>query len=388
MNTLTPQSQDTVIHFVLLCLRSRFDPESLTSARCFATREVLDWDELEQQLKQEYLAPLIYSIVCGQGLTPPPLEQQLQQTYLYNAMRNSLLFEELSQVLRCMEEAGIPVIVLKGAALAEVVYGDINVRPMVDLDILVRSEHITRSLHILTALGYIPLGPEMRPGMTASYGFEIVLRKSGPDDVVLELHWRLLSLPHYQRTLQMDWFWQTATPTHFGSTQTLVLGPEAQLLHLCAHMMLHHRGKGILRLHDVAEVLYHYQTELDWNQVLNRVQAFDLVLSLQKILPQVVEQWAAPVPDDVLLELNALQPSTTEEKVLAWLTSDKWSTTHHFIAHLAGIPDWRRRLQFAWWSIFPSPDYMRHLYEIQHPILLLLSYPYRWFLVTRSLFYR
>jgi hypothetical protein len=61
---------------------------------------------------------------------------------LYSALRNMRRCHELSKVLRILQNDGIPVIVLKGAALAEVVYGNIALRSMSDVDLLVKKGSI------------------------------------------------------------------------------------------------------------------------------------------------------------------------------------------------------------------------------------------------------
>ena len=45
---------------------------------------------------------------------------------------------------------------------------------------------------------------------------------------------------------------------------------------------------------------------------------------------------------------------------------------------------WSERLGYAWTHLFPSAAYMRQRYDIPHPLLLPLYYPYRWFRGLRS----
>ncbi len=55
---------------------------------------------------------------------------RLKKEYQWSLARNMILFDELNRVLKAFNEAGIEVIVLKGAALAQTVYPDIALRPM------------------------------------------------------------------------------------------------------------------------------------------------------------------------------------------------------------------------------------------------------------------
>ena len=54
------------------------------------------------------------------------------------AVRNIQLYGELIRALRTLRDAGIPAIVLKGAALVDTIYPSIAHRPTGDIDLLVR----------------------------------------------------------------------------------------------------------------------------------------------------------------------------------------------------------------------------------------------------------
>jgi hypothetical protein len=388
-----PQGQageDPATRFTLLCLRGRWDPAALEAARELASTGALDWEAWRQAVEAEVLSPLLYRVLHGQGIIPPPLEGELRLAYLRNARSNVLAFRELDDIVRCLAAAGIPAILLKGAALAETVYGNIAVRPMADLDLLVRREQMPGALRALGEAGYVAAEPEARAGLALEFENELVLRKPGPAEVPLELHWSLLDSPHHQRLIPADWLWQTARSSLFagegaGGEAARILGPEAQLLHLCAHLVLHHLGQGLLWRHDIAEVIAFYRDAVDWEELLARAAAFDLVLPLQTVLPQVAEGWSAPVPAAVLARLRTLQPSAAEMNAFRLLTAAQRPVAQRMWTDLSGMAGWRARLGYAASVLFPSPAYMRHRYTIPHPTLLPFYYPYRWWLGLRSL---
>ncbi len=134
--------EGTVSQCLRLFLRGRWDPTALQSASTLALQGGLDWDILLQVAHGEALAPLLYEIVRDQDLVPSAIEQELRHAYHQNACRNTLLLDELGNVLRHLAVEGVKVILLKGAALAELVYGNIAVRPMSDLDLLIRLQDL------------------------------------------------------------------------------------------------------------------------------------------------------------------------------------------------------------------------------------------------------
>lgn len=372
--------------FLHLCLRGRWDNTALEVAETIAAQSNFDWIALEGAIEAEGLAPLLHTILRGKNLLPPALEASLSLSYHRNACRNMLLFHHLTEVLQHLETAGVPAIVLKGAALAERVYGDIAVRPMSDLDLLVQPQRVAITRQTLGAIGYILSGIEMQRGYTEEFRSEETWTKKGLVDIHIDLHWRLISPLYYQHTLSTDWFWETALPVKINGANALVLGWEAQLLHLCAHLLLHHGGQGWLWGHDIAEVIHRQQTQLNWQQLLDRAQTCNLLLSLQQVLTHVAANWKVPIPTAILEQLHTLTPSPTEQRILTWIQAKHLTASlRSFLVDLIGAPTWKQRLRFAWNTLFPTRAYMQHRYSISTPRLTLLYYPYRWLRGLRRL---
>lgn len=348
-------------------------------ARRLVQRALPDWEAVAQRIGHESLAPLLYAITRGQDVFPPALEARLQEAYMANASRNTLLLAELAQLLKQLAGAGVPVLVLKGAALAQHVYGNIAVRPMDDLDILVREEDARATVQLLAANGYERAAPEVHEGMALAYENEVLLVKRAAVDILLEPHWHLLDSPYHQARMEMDWYWETAVGARFEQASGLVLGPEALLLHLCAHLALHHGGDWLLWQHDVAEVLHAYAARLAWDKLLRQAAAADLVLPLQQIVPRVADQWLVTLPPAARAQLAALQPSAGELRVFGGMAAGERRLVGRFWGELVSIPSWRRRWRYATRNLFPSAEYMRQRYGVRHRALLPLYYVYRWY---------
>ena len=287
----------------------------------------------------------------------------------------------MAAILHSLAAMRIPVIVLKGAPLAEAVYGNIALRPMDDIDLLVHEADVPATLCALAELNYEAMHAEAHDGDHLAYENEIMLRKRGTEGVLVEVHWSLFDSPFYQHRLPMEWFWQTALSTQIDGANARTLGPEAQVLYLCGHALLHHGTGGETRLiwmHDVGEVIAHYGERLDWEELLSQARACDLVLPVQRMLTRLGDNWHVPIPPPALAKLRGLKPSRQEERVFRWLTAGRRSVARRMWIDMASMPDWRQRLRYAWRALFPSPAYMQHRYRIPHPILLPLYYPYRW----------
>jgi hypothetical protein len=369
--------------FLHLCLRGRWDLMALERARALVAVGGFDWDVLDRMTRRENLVPLLYHILGGKNMLPPPLEQDWCQEYLGSGERHHQLSYELEGLLSGLSVRDIPVMLLRGAALAKAVYDEPVVRPMRDLDLLVRSQHVPAVLRALEGMGYARAesrGPYTDG--TIVYQNDVQVSRPGRSEFPIWVHWSLFNSPYYQCTLPVDWFWETSLPLQIGRTQTWVLGPEAQTLYLCGHMLLHRGGAEypwVLWTHDVAEVIVRYGERMDWELVLRRAQSCDLVLAVKRILGQVSEEWGVPISADVLARLRDLRPSRQEIQVFAWRAPRRRSALQRFWSDMAGLPGSRFRLRYLWHLLFPSWTYMRHRYQVSHALLLPLYYPYRWY---------
>ncbi len=356
-------------------LRSNWDETALESAREIAASDNLDWDNLQRIIDRESLAPLLYHLSKGKNIVPISVEDKWRNSYYYHGCRNALLLKELAKILDKLRLAGVNTIVLKGAALAELVYGDIAARPMSDLDLLIHPEDLSLTRQILAELGYHPIGVDMQVGFTEEFRNEEIFYQRGLVDTYIDLHWRLIAPIYYQRTFDKDWFWQTSLSTKVNQTPAMVLGLEAQIVYLCAHLMLHHGGESLLWLYDVAKVIDLYQKEIDWQEIINKTKEYDLALSVKEILIQLFDDWKVPIPVEVIDKFRNLKPSREEVRTYLW---QHQTMALRLFDDVAGAKDWRQRFRIIWDTLFPTFEYMQHRYRIPHSLLVPFYYPYRW----------
>lgn len=368
----------TSVACVRACLRAWHDPAGLEAVRAAAAELDGDWESLRAVGEAERVAGLLHRALAPLAIAPPAVTAALRQSRRTTSVRNLLLLHELGLCLQELSAARVAVIVLKGAALAQAVYRDLSLRPMGDVDLLVRREDLALTTRLLAQLDYAPVRAETHPGALAEHENELTFRKRGRFAACIDVHWTLFDSPYYQDRIAMDWFWNTAQPVSIAGVPTLMLGPEALLIHLCGHLALHHGASGLLWWHDIAEVLSTCRDELDWAELLAKTRVYGLALPVCTVLTGVAEEWGVSVPGDVLPALRALPHSRAEERVFAWLMQPDRPAGPRFLADLGSMSGWRRRFRFARTHLFPSASYMRQRYRIRHALLLPLYYPYRW----------
>lgn len=126
--------------------------------RCLSdSREpTTEWNEVVATAVYHGLAPLLFKRLKDNNTragVPADSWERLRLAYFASAGRNMRLYRELRPVLRCLRSSDIPVIVLKGAFLAQAVYGDVALRPMYDVDLMVPRAELPRALAVLLDMG-------------------------------------------------------------------------------------------------------------------------------------------------------------------------------------------------------------------------------------------
>jgi len=230
------------------------DPELGTLLSWVGTRgttislppQPLDWQGLVKQAHTLGLAPLLYkkldSVPWLAAIPEEPL-RVLRDAYFTSAARNIILQSELEAIADRLAQAGIRVMVLKGAALANSLYGNIALRPMSDLDLLVRPDDVKRAIDILENFDYVLVGTEadrLDP-FAPSFTGELVFSKDSPVRATVELHWQLIPAVTFRKATRLDTdkLWKHTAPLTIGMHEALQLTPEATLVHLCTHLGVH-----------------------------------------------------------------------------------------------------------------------------------------------------
>jgi hypothetical protein len=188
--------------------------------------------EVLRLLWQHGLASFAHLTLKENGLDtllPHSLQERLLQSYRETARRNAILFREMKKLAALFEEAGIRTVPLKGIGLLHRVYPWIGLRPMRDIDLLIRPEDRRRVGSILAASGYLPEGkPDSRRFNRA------FLRPDG--NLVVEIHWR----PADRYRLPDDHWSRLWDRLNFDETSRCwSLSAPDQFLILCHHLDRH-----------------------------------------------------------------------------------------------------------------------------------------------------
>lgn len=361
--------------FLRLALRARREPAARSAL--LETIPQQEWQPVLKMADSERVTPLLYHALMDTPL-PGGVMERLRSVYYASARLNILRIQHLQRTLQALSAKNIRVIVLKGAALAETVYGNAALRPMADLDLLIHPEDVSAALEAMLAWGCKRIDAETHPGAVFEETNVTGLELPVTEKTTVELHWGILHPPHDANGLGDAWFWETAQQFAGGPAGALALSPEACLIHLCAHLCLHHKGAGLLWWNDIAELLARSGADLNWQIVLERARGYRLLAVLGWALPRAARELGADVPPWVLDHFAGQKPPRREQEELRLALQAKRSPVELTAQLAAASPDRITALRFLLRSAFPSPAYMRTRYNIRSPLLTPFYYPYRW----------
>jgi len=325
-----------------------------------------DWEVLIETSGRHGLTPLFYQRLKAfppDSPIPDWVRRRLRLLYLQNAGRNMNLYHGLGKVLEVLGKNHIPVIALKGAHLAELVYGNIALRPMVDLDLLVKKKDLPGVEEKLLEIGFVPTAPQKK--MTEIHHH--VVYRWPEKEINIEVHWDIIGSA-YPFNVDIEGQWNRARPAVFDGVEILVQCPEDLLLHLCLHTARDLYQTGLKPLCDLLEIIRRNQDKMDWDQVFLRSGQWGIGKFVYLTLNLTKELLGAAVPEDLL---KTIRPPDFQERVIDWAREQIFAVRARNSANLFLSPNiaqlWgNERLQgkasLFLKRTFPSPEEMVKLY--------------------------
>jgi hypothetical protein len=200
-------------------------------------RQGVDWDLLLDTVEQHGLAPLLYRNVADLdgGVVPTPVWTRLKAHYKTNVMRNLALGNELQRVVLALQRSGVEALAYKGPVLARSLYGDVAMRDMCDLDVLVRTGEVDKTIDTLLELRYQPLQELSRQQQAALLRNECErVFQHCSNRFVVDLHWSVVP-PHLCLHFDFESLWRDRICEPLGGTGIPTLCAEDLVVVLSVH---------------------------------------------------------------------------------------------------------------------------------------------------------
>jgi hypothetical protein len=294
----------------------------LASANCdldktkYFLKLPINWDKFLRLADYHRVYPLVYSTLSRLNnlLVPENVLDVLRQTCQENTLSALRITGEMVRIGILLEDSNISTVVLKGAPLSLLLYGDIAARPYSDIDILVTIDELEQTMTVLENEGYYRISEYDSYGLTPrqlqiylkhhehSSHFEYWNNKKG---IKLEIHWKLskygnvLPFPKESNIKKMV----------VAGTSMSVLSNEEWFLYL----VLHGAGHKWHRLRWLVDIRKFIQKEnIDWISISHKAEKFGIRSFLYQALILTNQVLGVDLPPD-------LEPDIARDKTAWWL---------------------------------------------------------------------
>jgi hypothetical protein len=284
--------------------------------------------------------------------------------YIVQSGINILIYEELSQVLRGLRNAGIDVLIFKGAALAETVYRHIGMRKMSDVDMLVRKKDLVAAQEIIVELGY-----------KLKQGSQLFYTKKNTIPVSIDLHSEIFSFLEMKlRRRIMDMIWSEAIPANIAGEEVRVMSPEDTIIYGAVHMSVNHGLTMDKWLKDIDAVVRHYK-EIDWNKVLDRAKICHVKIMLYHVLRRVVNWYKTFVPDYVFESLSPGKSDFLFNKIFETVIyQEKNISSVDYLLPVLACRGLSNKVKLMLAYVFPSREMLMIRYGLKNTSMVFMYY--------------
>jgi hypothetical protein len=231
------------------------------------------WAILVEQAGSQSVAPVVFHLVEQSAVAvPPAARDRLRLSYEQSAMRTGAALFQLEQLLVALSASGVaPPMLLKGMVLAPTIYPSLALRPVRDIDLLIRPGDRHAVQRVAEALGYMPepiVAPTRRHAEILAE--EATTHSYLPADGTAGLHLDIHTEPVPGMDAGAIPLWDGAVERAVGSARAYVPRDEHLLVLLLLHVAKHRAGSGVpprlLWWLDVALVLRKLGAQLDWDE--------------------------------------------------------------------------------------------------------------------------
>jgi len=207
------------------------EPQTLAAAAAHHGVDALLFERLQQDHSDDALAAALRDQARARGI------------------RDVVQSQEDRRVLEALATAGIPALLLKGAALAHSHYPASQLRPRDDTDLLIRGSDRARLAQVMQGLGYAATSVIEGDYVMHQCGYH---RDDAGGGYLYDVHWRLSNPVVFSERFEFDELYRRARPLPALGDAARCPCPVDALLYACLHRIAHHHeGERLVWLYDI-----------------------------------------------------------------------------------------------------------------------------------------
>jgi hypothetical protein len=270
----------------------------------FLKCHLINWERFKELIIYHDLTPFAYLILKDfNSFLPEGLREFLKNNYYCALVRCQKLWQEFLRIYEVFSQAGVCLLPIKGIALLEDLYKNKYLRPMTDIDLLVKEEDLPKAEEIFCDLGYrkelYGLKEEYWRKKQCHISFYKREDRKAP---FVELHWSL-DFKRGSRNILPE-LWSRIREINVDGMLIKLLSPEDTLFSLALHSRRLGRTLCLKNVYDAILLLNKHALHFDWDYVLDESKRGKMCTTIFFLLSQVKFLLNADIPEMVWKKLN------------------------------------------------------------------------------------
>lgn len=257
--------------------------------------------------------------------------------------------ERLDETVGAFQSAGIPIVLLKGAALARSVYHSVVDRPMLDLDVLVPASQTKAARELAMSLGWVWKHDRRYAPFFSTHHHLPPFRDGRGTRALLELHTGLFPVGH-PFGLEAAEVFSRAIRARGYSSGVSVPSPEDHLVYLCGHWVWSHmmNGGAWRALRDVGALTE--RGGLDWDLCVERARTARATTCVYWTLRLAQRMAGVDIPAAALVAMEPPSPGFLLKRLERYF---RWQVSEGRVCPSVRLGQWL-------WSAALRPGWSEH----------------------------
>ena len=301
------------------------------------------------------------------AMLSPELLHRFADAARLKAAASMMREAECRRILKRLDQEGLPVLLLKGSALAYSVYASPHLRECSDIDFLFATRQAARQASdAICETGYTQPGIA---GELATYEMTCYRTRDASAYLEADLHWGIGGSPIYADRLGFDELFQASRPLPSLASTARGLGLVHAYLHATTHRALNlwlgigDRLKWLYDLHLIGQRF----TDPEWENLVSVCLEKKLCGTCLDGLQSAADTFSTSIPNGVRERLSqgALKEPINMRRMRRW--------PYIQMMNLRALPGLKMKARWLWQRLFPSGRFLHHYYGKNQGRLMALT---------------